>query len=128
MVQHQGDKSPSGNSARAKRREFLVVFLVHCGDLSNPVMPTFKAARDWADLVCEEFSAQVAAEKAGGMAVTAWMDGLGTPQAVAKLQVGFYSYVCKPLWTAAAGMLPSCVVQLENLNNNLEQWKKEAGT
>jgi hypothetical protein len=124
MKIHSEDQSAAGAAALREGREFLVIFLVHCGDLSNPVAPTFKTAQQWAKLVCAEFTHQVEAEKEGGMPVTAWMDNLDTPVAIAKLQVGFYSYVCKPLWTAAARMLPvACGPLLENINRNTDQWK-----
>jgi hypothetical protein len=66
----------------------------------------------------------VAAEKENGMPFAPFMDNLNTPVTIAKSQIGFYNYVCVPLWTAAAHMLPTCGALLDNLNRNIDEWKK----
>jgi hypothetical protein len=48
------DRTDTGAAAMNEGREFLITFLVHCGDLSNPIAPTFKAAEQWAKLVWYE--------------------------------------------------------------------------
>jgi GAF domain-containing protein len=108
-----------------KDRQTLCNLIVHCADLSNPIAADFDVARKWALMVVEEFSEQVAEEARLGLPVTAFMSGLDTEHKVAKLQIGFYNYVCKPLWVALVGIYPElqgpCV---DSLNANLAQWEK----
>jgi hypothetical protein len=101
----------------------LVELLVHSADLSNPLLPTFAVVRDWAVLVCEEFSAQVEAERAEGLPVAPHMAGLNTLLSIAKLQVGFIDYVVAPLWTALGSFLPELGSAVECMARNRATWK-----
>ena len=64
------------------------------------VLPNFAVVAEWAVLVCQEFSDQVAREKQQKIEVSAFMDGLDTPEAIAKLQCNFIDYVVAPLWSS----------------------------
>jgi hypothetical protein len=74
-------------------------------------------------MVCEEFSAQVAREKAEGLPFAPHMDGLTSPQAVAKLQVGFVDYVVAPLWNALANIMPEFKELTGHMAANRGTWK-----
>jgi hypothetical protein len=97
--------------------------LIHAADLSNPVLPSFPVVYKWAAMVCEEFSHQVELERAGGYPFAAHMAGLDSPQAVAKLQLGFVDYVVSPLWTALAAALPELADASTHLARNRATWK-----
>jgi hypothetical protein len=101
----------------------LAECLIHAADLSNPILPSFAVTYKWAILVCEEFSQQVALERAGGFPFAAHMAGLDSPQAVAKLQLGFVDYVVSPLWTAISSALPELSDASMYLVRNRASWK-----
>ena len=116
----RGGKPPTTRRYPAK---LVVELLVHSADLSNPVLPDFGVVKSWADLVCAEFSAQVAREKAEGLPFAPHMDGLTNPVAVAKLQLGFIDYVVAPLWNSMGVIFPELKVASDNLASNRGKWK-----
>ena len=104
----------------------LVELLVHAADLSNPTLPSFPVVQTWALKVCDEFTAQAAAERAAGFPCAPHMEGLATLPAIAKLQLGFIDYVCSPLWvalTAPEALLPELADAALNLARNRGVWK-----
>jgi putative methionine-R-sulfoxide reductase with GAF domain len=123
MKEVENHKEKGFDENDTKDRQTLCNLLVHCADLSNPIAANFDVARKWALMVVEEFSEQVAEEKRQGLPVTQFMDGLDTEHKVAKLQIGFYNYVCKPLWVALAGIYPELQAPcVDSLNDNLARW------
>jgi hypothetical protein len=50
--------------------------LLHCADLSNPLLPDFDVVSKWANMVCVEFSNQVCVwvGLVGGVRVWLWVD------------------------------------------------------
>lgn len=113
--------TPEG--ARDMTAKTLTELLVHSADISNPVLPAFESVHAWAALVCAEFSAQVALEKAAGLPFAPHMDGLTTDAAIAKLQVGFIDFVVSPLWTAIGTILPELSPLVANMGRNRATWK-----
>lgn len=101
----------------------LAECIIHSADLSNPILPSFPTVYKWAVMVCDEFTQQVALEQAAGYPFAPHMAGLTTPQAIAKLQVGFVDYVVAPLWTAMATALPELADALTHMAHNKLQWK-----
>ena len=97
--------------------------IVHCADVDNPAMPDFANVRKWALAITQEFTNQVAAEKEAGLPFAPFMDGLQPPLAFAKSQVGFSTFVIKPLFSAAAGIFSELEPVLQQLNDNVERWK-----
>lgn len=51
----------------------LLASLIHCADVSNPLLP-HGANRRWASLIVQEFNAQVELERHLGLAETVFMD------------------------------------------------------
>ena len=131
MAEHKGHIQAAEHHARedpinpedADHRAFLVSFMLHLGDLSNPVSASFDSARRWADLVCAEFTETVEAEKQADLPVSAFMDGLDNILAKAVLQQGFYTFVARPLWASAAKLYPQLQTCVDNLDSNSRQWK-----
>ena len=129
----------------------LAKVLVHAADLSNPVLPDFPVVKDWALLVCEEFTRQVNSEKRFGLPYAPHMDKLNNLQAIAKLQVrvhallgarhsqrmlnswvfhcplctqvGFISFIVAPLWSALVVHIPEHASIADNLARNKAQWQ-----
>lgn len=98
--------------------------LLKCADISNVSRP-FQLADKWCDVLCEEFFRQGDLELASGMQYTSPnndREHLDKP----KSQIGFYSFVCLPLFEAAAEAIPELHVNVKQVQSNLVIWKKEA--
>merc|ERR1712190_444855 len=80
--------------------ETLVNLLLHIADISNPMMPRDISVR-WASAVAEEFTLQVEKERALGLPVTGFMDGLADKTVASKANLGFIDFVCRPLAESA---------------------------
>jgi hypothetical protein len=91
---------------------------------ATQVLPTFDVVRRWADMVCTEFSTQVAKERENGIPVSAFMDNLDTVAAVAKLQVGFAKFVVRPLWLVAGNHFQELGERVKQLDRNVNQWDR----
>jgi len=102
-MKHHGDhvkKAQKFDPAAANEEEelskFLVELLMHAADIANPIMPPKISAR-WNNVLCEEFTLQVQAEREHGLPITPFMDGLTTPHGKAKSALGFIDFVAFPL-------------------------------
>lgn len=111
------------DSALEMSSKTMIELLIHSADLSNPVLPAFSVVQKWAVMVCSEFTAQVQREKAAGLPFAPHMDGLATPLAIAKLQVGFIGYVVSPLWTSVAAGMTELAPCVENMTRNRAAWQ-----
>lgn len=96
--------------------KFLVEFVLHAADISNPFMPPDISAR-WSSCIADEFSLQVDRERSLGLPVTKFMDGLGEPVAAAKSTLGFINFVIRPF----CGPMFQLFTGLEELRNFLEE-------
>eukprot|EP01138_Halocafeteria_seosinensis_P009382 gb/GECG01009587.1/.p1 GENE.gb/GECG01009587.1/~~gb/GECG01009587.1/.p1 ORF type:complete len:1366 (+),score=207.69 gb/GECG01009587.1/:1-4098(+) len=122
-------QSPEEPTATKLKIKFsLVDLILHSADLCNPVLPDFNVVKQWAYKVCKEFDNQAKLEKAAGLEPAPFMTNLDTEGAIAKNQLGFLDYVCKPLWEAMADLVPEISSVRENLQNNRTQWKEIVDT
>ena len=99
----------------------VMQLLLKCGDISNVSRP-FELADKWCDVLCEEFFRQGDLEKTNGMEYTSPLNDrshLDKP----KSQIGFYTFVCLPLFQTAARALPALQVNVDQINSNLAVWK-----
>ena len=90
--------------------------------MSNPILPKFEVVKQWAELVCLEFSNQVELEKSKCLPFAPHMENLKTLPQIAKLQVGFISYVVMPLWGAVAELFPKAQYCCDNMTKHKERW------
>ena len=91
--------------------------LLKCGDISNVSRP-FVLADKWCDVLCEEFFRQGDLEMANGMEYTSPLNDrshLDKP----KSQIGFYSFVCLPLFQATAKAIPPLICNVQQIESNL---------
>ena len=105
-----------------EHRLLLLQVLLKCSDISNVARP-FELADKWCDVLCEEFFRQGDLEKASGMEFSSALNDrehLDKP----KSQIGFYQFVCLPLFQAMAKVVPRLDCNVNQLLSNLEQWKK----
>ena len=102
-------------------RVMCMQLILKCADISNVSRP-FELADRWCDVLCEEFFRQGDLEMANGMEYTSPLNDrehLDKP----KSQIGFYTFVCLPLFEAAARAFPPLQVNVDQVKSNLAVWK-----
>ncbi|EAY19540.1 3'5'-cyclic nucleotide phosphodiesterase family protein [Trichomonas vaginalis G3] len=102
-------------------RFMMMELILKCSDISNVSRP-FELADKWCDVLCEEFFRQGDLEKTSGMEYTSPLNDrahLDKP----KSQIGFYTFVCLPLFVTAARAMPALQVNVDQVNSNLAIWK-----
>jgi hypothetical protein len=100
----------------------LMQAMLKCGDISNVSRP-FELADKWCDVLCEEFFRQGDLEMATGMEYTSPLNDrehLDKP----KSQIGFYTFVCLPLYQVGARALPALQANVDQVKSNLAVWKE----
>lgn len=96
--------------------------LLKCGDISNVSRP-FELADKWCDVLCEEFFRQGDLEMANGMEYTSPLNDrahLDKP----KSQIGFYTFVCLPLYETGARVFSKLQANVDQVKSNLAVWKE----
>ena len=95
--------------------------LLHCADLSNPVRD-FKCSRFWSERIASEFRKQVDMEKSHGFTPDSFMIQ-DTILSQCKSEIGFITYVGKPLWSALGSLYPSVAMLARQLDDNIKQYE-----
>ena len=111
------------NMEDAEDRFTSMDLVLKCADISNVSRP-FEMANKWCDVLCEEFFRQGDLEQTNGMEYTSPLNDrahLDKP----KSQIGFYTFVCLPLYEAAARAMPALQVNVDQVKSNLAVWKGE---
>ena len=104
-----------------KQRFLVMELILKCADISNVSRP-FELADKWCDVLCDEFFRQGDLEKTNGMEYTSPLNDrahLDKP----KSQIGFYTYVCLPLYQTASRGIPALQANVDQVLSNLEVWK-----
>ncbi|KAJ3362217.1 cAMP-specific 3',5'-cyclic phosphodiesterase 4D [Kappamyces sp. JEL0680] len=106
-------------------RHLIMEMAVKCGDLGNPVK-TFEKAKQWTNLVMEEFYRQGDREKLVGLPVSKFMDR--NDPSVSKCQIGFIDFLVAPLFDAWIAFSKTDFTALcqSNIANNRAQWQLQA--
>ena len=115
------EKGPLNLKNPAHRFSAMKIIL-KCGDISNVSRP-FVLADKWCDVLCEEFFRQGDLERTKGMEYTSPLNDrahLDKP----KSQIGFYTFVCLPLFQCAAKAIPALKVNVDQVESNLKVWKE----
>jgi len=112
------------NLALAHHRHFILQIGIKCADISNPCR-TWSVSRLWSLRACEEFFRQGDLERELGLGVTPICDRFNVT--VAKVQVGFYSFVVEPLFTEWHRFLASDLTHemLAYFRSNQTKWEEE---
>jgi 3',5'-cyclic-nucleotide phosphodiesterase len=95
--------------------------LLKVGDISNVSRP-FAIADKWCDILNKEFFHQGDLEKTSGIGLTSPLndrDAANKP----KSQIGFYNFICLPLYTAVARLYPPLMANVDSIQQNLATWK-----
>ena len=96
--------------------------LLKVADISNVARP-FEIADKWCDILNEEFFHQGDLEKSTGIGLTSPLNDRDTANKP-KSQIGFYNFICLPLYTLVARLYPELECNVEQLKSNLERWKE----
>jgi hypothetical protein len=95
--------------------------LMKLADISNVSRP-FEIADRWCDILNEEFFRQGDLEKASGIGLTSPLNDRGKSNKP-KSQIGFYNFICMPLYSVVAKLWAPLQVNVDNIKANLERWK-----
>lgn len=98
--------------------------LLKVGDISNVSRP-FEIADKWCDVLNVEFFRQGDLEKQIGIGLTSPLNDREHPDKP-KSQIGFYNFICLPLYTVVARAFPELEVNANSVKSNLEKWKQLA--
>ena len=116
------DRDGPYDEKNEENRLKMMQLILKCADISNVSRP-FELADKWCDVLCEEFFRQGDLEMANGMEYTSPLNDrehLDKP----KSQIGFYTFVCLPLYQLAARVFPELQVNVDQVQSNLAIWKK----
>ena len=109
------------NLNEESHRLMAMELIMKVSDISNVSRP-FEYADKWCEVLSEEFWRQGDREKELGLEYSGpLMNREG--QNKAKGQIGFYTFVCLPLYRLIARLFPELNANLQNVENNLQVWK-----
>ena len=110
--------------SQANNRQFILQIAIKCADISNPCR-SWPVSRVWSLRACEEFFRQGDRERDLGLVMTPICDRYNV--SVAKVQVGFYSFVAEPLFKEWDRFLnsPQSSKMMMNLYHNQAIWEQE---
>ena len=114
-------ESGSFNVRNIEHRILLMQLILKVGDISNVSRP-FTIADKWCDVLSQEFFRQGDHELRQGIGLTSPLNDREHPDKP-KSQIGFYNFICIPLYQAVSRMVPELVVNLNSVKANLEVWK-----
>jgi hypothetical protein len=123
LVKQANDTMDAGpiNLSNPVHRLMAMTMLMKVSDISNVSRP-FEIADKWSDVLCEEFWRQGDMELAQGLAISSTLNERGTGNKP-KGQIGFYNFVCIPLYQSIARIFPELEVNLDAVKGNLAVWK-----
>jgi hypothetical protein len=105
----------------AKHRVMAMKLILKVADISNVSRP-FEIADKWCDILCAEFFRQGDLEIEQGIGLTSPLNDrehVDKP----KSQIGFYNFICLPLYQVVARIFPKLYVNYDSVQRNLEIWK-----
>jgi hypothetical protein len=102
-------------------RLLVLQLILKTADISNVSRP-FQIAEKWCDILCEEFFRQRDNEKRHGIELTSPLNDREHSDKP-KSQIGFYNFVCIPLYQVVSRIYPALEVNLNSVKSNLEVWK-----
>ena len=105
-------------------RLLLGRMILHASDVKNTVHEDFSVAKDWCSRVTSEFTDQATKEKALGVSVTPYMDGLETEYKIANMQIEFCHFMIVPFFKMVGAVLPKAAHLNAHCLRNIEGYKK----
>ena len=102
-------------------RLLALKLILKVADISNVSRP-FGLADNWCDILCNEFFRQGDLEKETGIGLTSPLNDRENSDKP-KSQIGFYNFICLPLYQVVARIFPPLQVNYDSVKSNLEKWK-----
>jgi GAF domain-containing protein len=114
------------------QRLLMMQMLLKTADISNVSRP-FKIADKWCDVLEEEIIQQSDKKQGQGLDSTLSTSPPKDREHTThsnrpKMQIGFYNFICIPLYSAVARVWPQLEINLRSVRANLERWKKMAAS
>ena len=97
----------------------MLAAALHCADLHSPLVGP-DLDRKLAALIGAEFTAQGALELQAGLKVT--VVKADTPLALASMEVGFISFLCRPLFVEFFRLVPELEGLLARVDGSIAMW------
>ena len=107
-----------------EQRLLTMQLILKVADISNVSRP-FEYADKWCDILCNEFYRQGDLEKSTGIGLTSPLNDRDNNDKP-KSQIGFYNFICLPLYSITARVFPELQVNADSVASNLEKWKELA--
>ena len=104
-----------------EQKKLVANMLLKCADISNVVKP-FPIAKNWAEILCNEFFLQGDIEKAKGLEISPLMDRASV--IMPQMQLGFINSICFPLFNMLVSFIPDLVVLTNTLKDNITEWNR----
>ncbi|XP_078072385.1 high affinity 3',5'-cyclic-AMP phosphodiesterase 7A isoform X2 [Mustelus asterias] len=106
----------------AGHRHFMLQIALKCADISNPCRP-WELSKKWSEKVCQEFFHQGDIERRHKLGISQLCDR--HTETVANIQIGFITYVVKPLFMEWSRFCNTTLSQtmLGHLSLNNASWK-----
>ena len=112
----------SVNLENPTNRLITMTMLMKVADISNVSRP-FEIASKWCEVLVEEFFNQGDMEKSQGLPFSSPLNDR-EHQDIPKGQIGFYNFICIPLYQAISKLLPELNINLDTVKQNLNKWKE----
>jgi len=112
---------PDNLSKTYENQQMILDILVHCSDISNPIKPN-EIYNIWVDRVLEEFFHQGDVELKEGLPISLLCDRKTTDRN--KSQIGFISFVVKPVWDCLFMFCPEIYPYMDMLAINLKRFEE----
>lgn len=94
---------------------------MHAADISTQTRP-FALAKEWTELLYQEFFTQGDLEKHQSLPVSFLCDRETTQ--ISQSQPGFLNFLLIPLFKTITEVMPGVVAFVKNAEQNSEEWKK----
>jgi hypothetical protein len=122
-------EGPAFRTELLEDRRYVAGALLHCVDISNPLLPCFDLSRKWAERINEEFLNQYRNEVKLGLPETKMWANLDTNLGFYNAQVSFIDYIVSPIWWVVTDIFRDFEAKANiraNLENNKNEWLKLA--
>ena len=119
------EKTPFPEPGKTEDKDLLMENVIHACDISNPARRT-RIYLAWTERVIKEFFFQGDREKEAQLPVSMFMDKETTN--IAKMQIGFISFLVTPLYHALYAALPALAESAAWLALNKQFWEERVDT
>eukprot|EP00440_Ansanella_granifera_P001983 gb/GFBE01002146.1/.p1 GENE.gb/GFBE01002146.1/~~gb/GFBE01002146.1/.p1 ORF type:complete len:516 (+),score=106.03 gb/GFBE01002146.1/:1-1548(+) len=127
LVQSKDSSASNGSGhlqGTSKQKQDVLNVLLHAADVSNATRK-LPIALYWSRRVLMEFWAQGDQEKSICLEVSPLCDRASGMASVPQGQLGFISFIVRPLYTLVADLLPETKSSVQQLEENVKYWQQK---